>query len=459
MRTASHLTLLLLRRGHDTSRASLLLPVAAFAVVTALALTVLGGARFFFTIEGGLAAFYQSLAALAVTLLVIPLLTLCGSAARLSARRRDAHLSTLRLLGAPTRTLTSMTVLESTILAAGGTLIGVLGHLALAPLLGLLVFHGERLGAGNILLGPGGTLLCAVTLLALAAVSSLLGLRGVVVSPLGVRTRQSAPRMSLARVAAIALALGIGLLGSRVMQIDQGVLATVLSMVVTFGLTMAVLNLVGPWVLNLVARVQARRAGGRHAAERLIAARTVLDSPKAAWRQVSGVALTSFVAVFAGVGLAVTGSMGGSGASSRDDALLMADLRTGIALTLAISFVTVAASVAINQAADILDRRELFASLERMGMPVDRMDRARRRAVLSPLRLVSLGSALAAALLIFPLSGMALLTDPVAVLTIAGLLGAGIGLVWLTLLGTSPLLVRVARGSSAPARGAPRPAG
>lgn len=446
MRTASQLTLLLLRRSSDASRASLMLPVAAFAVVTALALTVLGGARFFFTIEGDLGMFYQSLAALAVTLLLIPLLTLCGSAARLSARRRDQHLSTLRLLGAPTRTLTSMTVLESMLLAAGGTALGVLGHVALAPLLGLLVFNGERLGAGNILLGAVGTGLCALALLVLAAVSSLLGLRGVVVSPLGVRTRQSAPSMSLARVAAIVLALGAGFLASRALKIDQGVVSTVIGMVITFGLTMAVLNLVGPWVLGVAARLQLRRAGGRHVAERLIAARTVLDSPKAAWRQVSGVALTSFVAVFAGVGLAVTSTMSGSAGSSPEDDLLLTDLGTGIALTLGISFVTVAASVAVNQAADILDRRELFASLDRMGMPLAGMDRARRRAVLFPLRVVSLGSALAAAVLIFPLSGMALLTDPLALVSTAALLAAGIALVWLTLLATSPMLSRVARG-------------
>lgn len=445
MRTAGRLTLLLLRRGTGSSRAMLTLPVVAFAVVTALALTVLGGARFFFTIDGELGAFYQSLAALAVTLLVIPLLTLCGSAARLSARRRDQHLSTLRLLGARGRTLTAMTVLESTLLAAAGTLLGVLGHLALAPLLGLLVFHGERLGADNILLGAVGTVLCALALLTLAAVSALLGLRSVAVSPLGVRTRQDTPRMSLVRAVGIAAALGAGLFAGRALQIDQGVVATVAGMVLTFGLTMAVLNLVGPWLLGVAARVQVRRANGRHAAERLLAARTVLDSPKAAWRQVSGVALTSFIAVFAGVGLAVTDAMAGSGGSSREDTLLLADLRTGIALTLLISFVTVAASVAVNQAADILDRRELFASLERMGMPLRGMDRARRRAVLSPLRLVSLGSALAAATLIFPLAGIALLTNPLALVTTALLLAAGIALVWLTLLATSPLLARVAR--------------
>ncbi|NLG22989.1 MAG: permease [Actinomycetales bacterium] len=432
----------MLRRSTDANRASLALPVVAFAVVTALTLTVLGGARFFFTIEGPTAPLYQSLAALAVTLLLIPLLTLCGSAARLSARRRDQHLSTLRLLGAPTRTITTMTVLESTVLAAAGTLLGVLGHLALAPLLGLLTFHGERLGAGHILLGVSGTLLCLVGLILMASVSALVGLRGVVVSPLGVRTRQSAPRLSWARAVAVVAALGAGMLAAQALRIDQGTLSIVVGLAVSFGLTMAVLNLVGPWVLGVVARRQVRRAGGRFTAERLLAARTVLDNPRAAWRQVSGVALTSFVAVFAGVGLAFTNVLAAGGSTPEDD-LLLADLRTGIALTLVISFVTVAASVAVNQGADILERRELFTSLERIGMPLDGMDRARRLAVLSPLRVVALGSAAAAALLVLPLTGTVLLTDPLSLGTIAALLAAGIAVVWVALRATSPLLARV----------------
>lgn len=442
MRTATRLTLLLLRRGGTTNGTVLALPVVAFAVVTALALTVLGGARYFITIEGDDAPIYQALAALAVTLLMIPLLTLCGSAARLSARRRDQHLATLRLLGAPTRTVTTMTVLESTLLSAAGTVLGVVGHLLLAPALGLLVFHGERLGAGNILLGAVGTVLCALLLVLLAAVSALVGLRSVVVTPLGVRTRQGAPRMSAVRLLGLGLALGIGVLAVRSLEAPAGVVGLVGGIVVGFGLTMAVLNLVGPWLLGVQARWEVRRAGGPRAAERLLAARSVLDSPKAAWRQVAGVSLTSFVAVFAGVGLAVSGAAEG-GASSPEDDLLLADLRTGIALTLIISFVTVAASVAVNRAADILDRRELFVSLDRMGMPLTAVDRARRRGVLSPLRVVSLGSALAAALLILPLAGMVLLTDPLALVTIGGLLVAGIGLVWLTLRATSPLLARV----------------
>ncbi|GAA1151713.1 FtsX-like permease family protein [Ornithinicoccus hortensis] len=443
MRPAARLTLLLLRRGGDTDRGALLLPVAAFGVVTALMLTVLGGARFFFTIRGPMAETYQSLAALAVILLVIPLLTLCGSAARLSARRRDEHLSTLRLLGAPTSTVTSMTVLESTLLAAAGTLAGVLGHLLLAPLVGLVSFHDSRLGAGNVLLGVPGTVLCVVALVVMAAVSSLVGLRTVVVSPLGVRTRQDAPRMSLVRVVAILLAVGLGLVAGDQLGDAQDIVGLVIGLVATFGVTMAVLNTLGPWVLRTIARRQARTASGPKSAERLLAARTVLDSPKAAWRQVSGVSLTSFVAVFAGVGLALSNGMAGTGPMAREDAIMLVDLRTGILLTLVISFVTVAASVAVNQSADILDRRDLYVSLDRMGMPRSRVDTARRRAVLSPLRVVSLGSALVAALLIAPLSGIALLTDPLSGLVIAAALAAGIGIVWLSLLATAPLLTRV----------------
>lgn len=443
MSTAPRLTLLLLRRGRDTDRGALLLPVAAFAVVTALLLTVLGGARFFFTIQGELAVLYQGLAALAVILLVVPLLTLCGSAARLSARRRDEHLSTLRLLGAPTGTVTSMTVLESTLLASAGTVSGVLGHLLLAPVVGLVSFNGTQLGAGNIMLGMPGTVLCVLALVVMAAVSSLIGLQSVVVSPLGVRTRQEAPRMSLVRVAAIVLALGVGLLAGRGLNSAQGTVGLVIGLVATFGVTMAVLNALGPWVLRTIAHRQARTASGPKSAERLLAARTVLDSPKAAWRQVSGVSLTSFVAVFAGVGLAFSNVMAGAGPMTSEEDLLLTDLRTGILLTLVISFVTVAASVAVNQSADILDRRDLYVSLDRMGMPRRRVDAARRRAVLSPLRVVSLGSALVAALLIAPLSGMVLLTDPLSGLVIAAALAAGIGTVWLALVGTAPLLARV----------------
>ncbi|GAA4415653.1 FtsX-like permease family protein [Georgenia halophila] len=427
----------------------LALPVAAFAVVTALALTVFGGARFFFSVEGDSALFYEGLAILAVTLLLIPLLTLCGAAARLSARRRDRRLSTLSLLGAPAGTVTAMTLLESTLLALTGTVLGVLGHLALAPLVGLVPFRGGPIGASQVLLGPLGTVACVLGLVVLAAASALAGLRRVVVSPLGVRTRQQAPRASLLRALAFVLAMAAGLVMGQLMSVDGGTMGLAVGIVITFGLTMAVLNLVGPLVLGVQAKIQLRRYGGPKAAERLLAARSVLDSPKAAWRQVGGVAMTSFAAVFAGVGLSMvqpTADGGPGGAAAVEEQILLTDIRTGVVLTLVISFVTVAASVAVNQAADVLDRRDLFAALDRMGMPPRRVDVARTRAVMGPLTTVALWSAGSAAILILPMASVSAVADPITALTVAAGLAGGILLVRLALLATRPLLDRVMAG-------------
>ena len=206
MITSARLTILLIRR--TTDRVTLVLPVTAFAVVTALALTIFGGARFFFTIsEADLSILYALLGTVATILLVVPLLTLCGAAARLSTRRRDDRLATLRLLGAPRRMIAQVTVLEATFLALTGSLLGVIGHLALVPVTGLLRFHGEQLGADRVLISPLGAAGCILGLVAMATVSAIVGLRRVTVSPLGVRTRQQAPRLSIWRLIGFAVVL------------------------------------------------------------------------------------------------------------------------------------------------------------------------------------------------------------------------------------------------------------
>jgi hypothetical protein len=204
---------------------------------------------------------------------------------------------------------------------------------------------------------------------------------------------------------------------------------------------MAILNLIGPWVVGAFARRQVKHAKN---AQRLIAARSILESPKAAWRQISGVAMTSFMAVFAGTGLALaqTAQSSGLDAQSRD---LVDDIRTGIFLTIAISFLMVACSVGVNQAAGILDRRDLYVSLDRLGMPIGAMDASRRRAVMSPLRIVTVGSAVCAAVVILPLTGIAMIIAPLSIGVILAALTAGIGLVWLGLRATRPVLSRVLR--------------
>lgn len=434
----------LLARPGSGGAATLALPIVAFAIVTTLLLTVLGGAQSFWTWSDDIAFTYQALAVVALVLLVVPLASLGGAAARLSARRRDDRLATLRLLGATPATVSALAVVESTVLALLGAVVGVAGYFAIVPLLALVPFRGAPLGVDGVLLGWPALVAVPVGVALLAAVSAVLGLRLVVISPLGVRTRQDAPKLSWLRVAigAVVVVLAFGLMS--VLQVAGSAMAIIAFLAAAFGGTLAVLNLVGPWVIRLVAQGQARRA---KRPAKLLAARTVLESPKAAWRQVSGVAMTSFMAVFAGVGLAIV-DLAGSGAElDRESRELFADVRTGILITVIGSFLMVACSVGVNQAAGILDRRELYRSLDMLGMPERTVDIARRRAVMSPLRITAIGSAVIAAIVMLPLTGIALIVQPLALVVIAAVLAAGIGVVWLGLAATRPLLRRAARAS------------
>lgn len=439
-RMNAHVLALLLRPAPGQNSV-VALPVTAFGVVTALVLTVIGGARSFWGWTDEFAALYQALAAIALVLLVVPLMSLGGAAARLSARRRDERLSTLRLLGVSPAGVTVATVTESILVAAVGAVAGVIGHFALSPLIGLIPFRGEPLGFGAVVLPPLPIAAVVVGVLLLAAVSAVVGLRRVVISPLGVRMRTTASRAHWIRAVIAAGTIAIAFVLVKVFPSIGGLVVTIVVLAGLFGAVLAVLNLVGPWVLKVAANRQLRRA---EQPDRLLAARIVLESPQAAWRQVGGIAMASFMAVFAGTGVALLNVMSSSDASASDLALA-ADIRTGLIITLIGSFVMVAASVGVNQASDVLDQKELHRSLHHLGMPIEIVDRARRRAIMSPLLVTAIGSALCAAVLVFPLVGIALLTAPVSLLTIAAVVAVGIGVVRVSTLATRPLLARAFR--------------
>lgn len=428
--------LALLLRPAPGQNSVLALPVVAFGIVTTLVLTVIGGAQSFWGWTGDEAGLYQALAAIALVLLVVPLMSLGGAAARLSARRRDERLSTLRLLGVSPAGVTVATVAESVLVAAAGALAGVVGHLAISPLIGLIPFRGEALGFGAVVLSPLHILMVIAAVLALAATSAVIGLRRVVISPLGVRTRTEVSKVHWIRAVFAAGVIAIAFVLIKVFPSVGGLVLTIVVLSALFGAALGVLNLVGPWVLKVTASSQLRRA---ERPERLLAARIVLDSPKAAWRQVGGIAMASFMAVFAGTGVALMNVMTGSESDAANFALA-ADIRTGLIITLIGSFLMVAASVGVNQASDVLDQRELHRSLHHLGMPMETVDRARRRAIMSPLLITAIGSALVAAILVFPLIGIALITAPESLLTIAVVVTVGIGVVWASTIATRPLL-------------------
>lgn len=433
----------LLSRPARQGRAAIALPVVAFAVTTALLLVVAGGARMFLVDprtadEGG---FYGILAVLALVLLAVPLVTLGAAAARLTSRRRNDRLATLRLLGASGRELWSLTVLEATVIAAAGAVAGVVLYGALLPLVGLLPFFGGPVGIAAVAVDPllGAAVLTAVVLI--GAVSAAASLRRVTVTPLGVRTRSEAPpKKTAAFVTGGILIAGVVALVSNFSVVGElvGPAVSVAVLLALFAGALGLLNLIGAPIIAARGRAMARRAP---TAAQLVAGRELAAHAGPAWRRVSGMALVSFIAVVAGSGLAIADVASEAGP-------LMADIRTGVLVTLGIAFVLLACAVGVTQAASVLEERELIVGLDRLGIPDAELRRARRLTVMVPLRWAAVGGAALGLMLAAPVVGISLLVAPLAVLTIVLTFAAGFALVAAALASTRPIVNGIRRSAA-----------
>ena len=143
----------LMRSSKDDRRINAL-AILAFTVSMGIFLTVIGGfhafvirsqeAKTLFTnpITQEMASSYIIYAGIAIALIIAPLATLSAHAARLTLRRRDRRLSTLRLAGATQAQTTLLTVMESARQALIGSLLGCLLYLTCIPLVRLIVFQG-----------------------------------------------------------------------------------------------------------------------------------------------------------------------------------------------------------------------------------------------------------------------------------------------------------------------------
>ncbi|MFS0795516.1 FtsX-like permease family protein [Microbacterium sp. 1P10AE] len=431
----------MLARPSRQGRAAIVLPIVAFAVTTALLLVVVGGARMFLVdaraTENGM---YGTLAVLALLLLAVPLATLGAAAARLSSRRRNDRLATLRLLGASTREIWALTVIEATATAAAGALAGIVIYAAALPAVGMLPFFGGPVGVGAVAADPLLTAAVVAGVVVVAAVSAAAGLRRVTITPLGVRTRSAAPPKRrwllvtggiLIAVVAIAVA-NVGLVGDVF-----GPAMVTTALLVLFAGGLALLNVVGAPIMAARGRAMARSA---RTAARLIAGRELAAHAGPAWRRVSGMALVSFIAVVAGCGLAIAGVSG-------DGPTLLLDIRTGVLVTLAIAFVLLACAVGVTQASAALEDRELIVGLDRLGIPDAELRRARRLTVMVPLRWAAVGGAAVGAVLSFPIVGLSLVVAPLSVATVAATFVAGFALVAGALASTRPIVTGIRRGT------------
>ncbi|MDO5619009.1 FtsX-like permease family protein [Kocuria sp.] len=404
---------------------SWLLPVAAYALVSGLLLSVVAGVRMYWSFDyadNSSAMVYRALSTVALCILALPLINLASAAARMSTRRKDTRLAGLRLLGASRWMLRLVVIGSALVQAVGGVLLGGLLYAALIPALGLLSVDGHRVGAAAMVLPVSLTVGMWLGLLCLAVTSSALGLRRVSIHPLAVRTRRDVPTMHWLRAAlAVALLVAVTMLWRNLLNAPEIFVALSLSTVV-FGLPMVAMNWAGPWIVAKAAERMHRRARTPH---HLVAARMILADPRDTWRQLQSVVLLGFVAVTVGGGLALIATV----QNNPTTATLVADMRSGAVLTLLYGFLTVACAVVINQSAAIIDRKGLWYTLDVLGMPVGSMDRARRLSLIYPLGVLMSAAVGAAVVIQAPVLGVGIVLSPLSILGTAVIVLVGMGLV------------------------------
>ncbi|TDP92610.1 hypothetical protein EDF62_1827 [Leucobacter luti] len=443
-----HAALLLIRPSRASARIAAL-QIVASCITTLLTFGVAMLASAFWTARTDEIG-YRALAFGLVVLLVVPLITLGAASARLAVRSRDARLATLRLLGATSRSVRLLALAEVGVIAALGVLAGTVLALGLPFGLSLLTVHGAPLRASELWLPWGVSASIPLALVAIAVLSALLGLRRVVLSPLGVRTRQEAPTMSWIRLVVAVVVVGAAALVTHLVSPGWGLVVLLGALTAVVLAVMGVLGLVGPFVVALVARWIVERTSDP---AWLIAARGLLEDPRAAWRSVSTLALTTFILIPAVslLGYVDTISRSISREVMRPDQLLLiSDARVLLLALAAVSFLVVAYQAAMTQTVEVLEHEELYVALDRIGMRRQAINVMRRRRVAAAASVAVVGATVASVVLAFPVVATGIATAPVFSAAILLVLCVGLLVVWMGVMLTEPVLTRVL---GAPGRG------
>lgn len=387
----------------DPQALTSVLAVIAFGATTAVLLVVLGGIAAFDGRAAGLPlsdveSTYPVLARIAAALLLIPLVTLGGAAARLVVARRDARLATLRLCGATTAQVAVVTLLEAGAQALAGGLAGVLGYAALLPAVARLRFEGRTFDLGELWVGVPTVLAAVGAVTIVALLSAVSSLQRVAITPLGVAARVRPAGLRAVRLLTMLLAaVAFGV------TMRSGVNVPVVVLVGLLVLGIATINVVGPFVAYLQGRIVTARAKD---VATLLAGRRLMDQPRTAWRSVGGVSLATFIAGIASV-MAVLDT---STTTSASDHQYLADLSTGALLTLAIAGVLAAVSTGVMQSGRVIDQRDQYRALALAGTDLAVLDKARMKETLLPLYAAIGTSLVAVGLLLVPAMGMSAFT-------------------------------------------------
>lgn len=354
--------------------------VGAYAVVTATALTVAAGTMMFWNRwkhpQGLLAevlaqdpgfeiitASYFVLALVACALVIPSAITLTSGAAVLGARGRERRLATLRLIGLSSTDVTRMTLVDTTIQAVVGMLLGSLGYWFTRRAWTNLTMLGMPLTVEEmtIVWWLAGAVLIAVLLLGL--LSSWRGLRQVRISPLGVARLSSRPALKWWRLVAFAAIMVVGGIVWNSFDISGGI-GAVIATIAVLAFMIQSINIVGPWILQQLSRAFAQLPW----ATTTWAARRIETSPTATWQRVSGTALLSLIGGYMAL-MPISWSSDLEGAQATLAEAAAWDFTKGVVIVLGFGLLLTAVSVFISQASAVLERAEQSRAMHRMGAP------------------------------------------------------------------------------------------
>jgi hypothetical protein len=247
---------------------------------------------------------------------LFPLLILIATASRLSTARREERYAAVRLVGATPRQVNVIASVDAVVSTLLGVILGIGIFALLRPALAGTAIIGTRYFAADVSPTAAEYVIILVAAPAVSAVASLLSLRRVQISPLGVSRRVSPPAPGIWRI--VPLLIGIVLLVAGLLVTNKqsiGAPAYPGLLIVMIGLVVG-----GPWLTAQAARIFARFMRG---AASLLAARRLADSPRAAFRTVRGLVLAVFLGtVVAGLLPAVNSTTATPSANALSNVLL-----------------------------------------------------------------------------------------------------------------------------------------
>jgi len=219
---------------------------------------------------------------------VFPILILVGTATRLAAARREERYAALRLVGSTSRQISVISSVDAVVSALLGTILGIGIFTLLRPALADTAITSARYFYNEVTPTAAGYLAVLVVVPAASAMSSLLSLRRVRISPLGVSRRVTPPAPTAWRIAPLLAGIVLLIVGLDLTTAKSiGAPSFPGLIVILIGLVVG-----GPWLTARAARLFGRLITGTSS---LLAARRLADNPKAAFRSVSGLVLAVFL--------------------------------------------------------------------------------------------------------------------------------------------------------------------